>query len=434
MPCQDIPPLSEVPELHGIGLGYGRITDSQLRAAAASTQHEDIWLQGNGGEASFYNQGPLEAGACSPEGKVAESLVEGWQLKRLYDGPQMFYRLDLTCNRMNFHGTPIHSCKFDLASFNTCQRISGEGTVDGYCIDDNEDRIVKINVLSCSFSDDHPYGIDHGIDYGGYSINTPVVNEKAEKLLLSFLDSKQQQDYRESGYFGYIEKDIRREWKFHFRYHYPVEFRYSDSHYECNEFIGLCIELENETPTEDILLMSFLEVLGGRGDKIIKAGKRDPQPLRDDQRLHPGDSPSFRRAMQRLTEPARRSVLAMEQFREAIRIERLRVACLPRQCGRGDKIIKAGKRDPQPLRDDQRLHWGGSPEEGVIEFSGSEADLRRLSQRWSETIERGRTTMRELGEASRRVALLTHQFPRQCISEKNRETAIEVQMRRKNGI
>ena len=327
MPCPDLRPLSEIPELNGIGHGYGIITDSQLRAAATSTQHEDLWLQGNGGEARFYNQGPLEAGTCSPEGKVAESLVEGWQLRRFYSGPQMYYsRLDLTCNRMNFHGTPIHSCKFDLAGLNQYQRISGEGTVNGYCIDDNEDRIVQVNVLSCSFSDDHPYGIDRGIDCGDYSINTPVVNEKAEKLLLSFLDSKQRKSYKEGRFFEHFEEAVKREWRFHFKYHYPVEFRNQG-----DEFTGLCIELGNETPTEDILLMCLLEVRGGRGDKIVKTGERNPQPLRDDQRLHPGDSPSFRRAMQRLTEPAGRAVSAMERFRETIREEVLGIVGIPQQ-------------------------------------------------------------------------------------------------------
>ena len=172
-------------------------------------------------------------------------------------------------------------------------------------------------------------------------------------------------------YFGYIEKAVKREWRFHFRYHYPVEFIYSDSHYECNQFIGLCIELENKTPTEDILLMSLLEVRGGRGDKIIKAGHRDPQPLRDD----------------------------------------------------------------------QRLHRGASPEEGVIEFSGSEADLRRLRQRWSEAMEQGRTTMRQLGEAFNAATMPAEEFANQMreiqirscsispeqIGEEDRRTAIEIQ-------
>ncbi|GAH83116.1 unnamed protein product, partial [marine sediment metagenome] len=195
-----------------------------------------------------------------------------------------------------------------------------------------------------------------GPGYGVYGVdlanNKPEVNEKARELLLSFLDSKQQQDYRKLGHFGYLEEAAKREWKFYFRYHYPVEFRNLN-----DNFIGLCIELENETPTEDILLMSLLEVRGGHGDEIIKAGHRNPQPLRDDQRLHPGDSPEI----------------------------------------------------------------------GAIEFSGSEEDLRRLSQRWSEAIEQGRTTARELGEAFRRVASLTHQFPYEYLQQEDRRTAIEIQ-------
>ncbi|MBA7682798.1 hypothetical protein ES703_91151 [subsurface metagenome] len=38
------------------------------------------------------------------------------------------------------------------------------------------------------------------------------------------------------------------------------------------KFRGLCIDLDQETPTEDILLMCYLEVKGGRGDELIKAG------------------------------------------------------------------------------------------------------------------------------------------------------------------
>lgn len=349
MPCPDVPPLDE---------------------------NSERWIEGNGGVIRFYSQGPVEAVRFPPEGLAAESLIEDWWLRRYYDRGQMSYKLDLVCNRMDFHGIPIDYCEFDLGESGIGRRISGEGTYIGQHIDRRENRIVQIDARSLSIREDGPrsYGpldIQIGGEPGctvcrmlssgdevdsGFGVDLadskPKVNEKARELLLSFLDSKQQQDYRKLGHFGYLEEAAKREWRFYFRYHYPVEFRNLN-----DKFIGLCIELENETPTEDILLMSLLEVRGGHGDEIIKAGHRNPQPLRDDQRLHPGDSPEI----------------------------------------------------------------------GAIEFLGSGEDLRRLSQRWSEAIEQGRTTARELGEAFRRVASLTHQFPYEYLQQEDRRTAIEIQ-------
>ncbi len=390
MPCPDIRPLSEVPELNGIGYGNGILPNSEVPAVDG-----ERWIQGNGGVIRFYSQGPIEAGQYSPEGEVTESLVEDWWLRREYRGPQMSYGLDLVCNRMNFRGIPISHCEFDLVGSDIGRRLSGDGAyVDQHIDQHNENRIVRIQVSSLNLREESSlysaygsldfqrggevghtarvdYGVDLGIAGGDYSVNVPIVNEKAEELLLNFLDSKQRKSYKKDRFFEHIEKAANREWRFHFRIHYPVEFRSSDSHYECNPFIGLCIELENETPKEDLLLMSLLEVRGGRGDEIIKAGRRNPQPLREDQRLHPGDS----------------------------------------------------------------------PEEGVIEFSGSEADLRRLRQRWQETIERGRTTMQQLEQAFNAATMPAEDFANQMreiqirscgispeqIGEEDRRTAIEIQ-------
>jgi len=372
MPCPDIRPLSEVPELNGIGLGNGILPNPDVPPI-----DEERWIEGNGGVIRFYSQGPVEAGQFSPEGLAAESLVGHWRISLENCQEQEYAEMDLVCNRMNFHDIPISFCRFDLAEIG--RRVSGEGIYVDQHIDHHEDRIVRVNVRSLTISRENPClhgpldiqiggepghticqmispGDGVGPGYGVYGVdlanNKPKVNEKARELLLSFLEPKQQQDYRKLGHFGYLEEAAKREWKFYFRYHYPVEFRNQGAN-----SIGLCIELEDETPTEDILLMSLLEVRGGHGDKIIRAGHRDPQPLRDD----------------------------------------------------------------------QILHQGGSPEEGVIEFSGSEADLRRLTQRWSEAMERGRTTTRELGEAFRRVALLTHQFSQEYFQQEDRRTAIEIQ-------
>lgn len=336
MPCPDVPPIDE-----------GR------------------WLEGNGGVARFYSQGPVEAGQFSPEGVITESLVENWWLRREYSHnyEQMNHRLDLVCNRMDFRGIPISFCQFDLGGLGG--RISGDGAYIGQRIDQHEDRIVQVDARSLSLRQDGPRlggpldiriggeaGHTHGIYFSGieYANNKPEVNKKAEKLLLSFLDPMQKRYYKRLKRFEHLEKDAKREWQFHFRYHYPVEFRNPD-----DNFIGLCIELENKTPTEDILLMCLLEVRGGRGDDIIRAGKRNPQPLRDDQRLHRGASPE------------------------------------------------------------------------TIEFLGSEAELRRFSEQWRETMERGRTAFGDLEQAFRRVALLTHQFPQEYLQQEDRRTATEVQ-------
>jgi len=332
MPCPDVPPIDT-----------------------------ERWIEGNGGAIRFYSQGPVEAGQFSPEGLAAESLVGHWRISFENCQEQEYAEMDLVCNRMNFHDIPISFCRFDLAEIG--RRVSGEGVYIDQHIDHHEDRIVRINVRSLTISRENPYLHGPSIQIGGEVGHTPgmcpvctgdelEINEKARELLLSFLDPKQQQDYKKLGHFGYLEEAAKREWKFYFRYHYPVEFRNQGAN-----FVGLCIELEDKTPTEDVLLMSLLEVRGGRGDNIIKAGHRNPQPLRDD----------------------------------------------------------------------QRLHRGASPEIGVIEFSGSEADLRRLSQRWQEAMERGRTAFGDLERAFRRVALLTHQFPQECLQEENRGTATEAQ-------
>ena len=348
---------------------------------------EERWIEGNGGVIRFYSQGPVEVVRFPPEGLAAESLIEDWRLRRYYDRGQMSYKLDLVCNRMDFHGIPIDYCEFDLGESGVGRRISGEGTYIGQHIDRHENRIVQIDARSLSIREDGPrsygpldiqiggeagythgmfLGIDRGINSGDYSVDDELkINKKAEELLLSFLDTEQRKSYKKHKFFEHLEKAARREWRFHFRYHYPVEFRNPG-----DNFIGLCIELENETPKEDVLLMSLLEVRGGRGDEIIKAGHRNPRPLRDDQRLHRGASPGI----------------------------------------------------------------------GVIEFSGSEAELRQFRQRWSEAIEQGRTATRELGRAFRQASISARRFqeqireerlrimglPQQWVSEENRETATEV--------
>jgi len=88
-------------------------------------------------------------------------------------------------------------------------------------------------------------------------------NLKAKKLLLSVLSSKQRKQYKKSNCFTYQDKQ-KRDWEFHLRYHYPVVC--------VKPLTQLCIELGQETPTEDILLKAFLEIKGGRGDKMLEVG------------------------------------------------------------------------------------------------------------------------------------------------------------------
>ena len=145
MPCPDIRPLSEVPELNGIGLGNGILPNSDVPAI-----ENERWLEGNGGVIRFYSQGPTEADHFSPEGVVIESIVEDWWLRRVYSGPQMTYGLDLVCNRMDFRGIPINHCEFDLSGLNG--RISGEGIYVAQHVDCRDNRIVQVEARSLSLS------------------------------------------------------------------------------------------------------------------------------------------------------------------------------------------------------------------------------------------------------------------------------------------
>ncbi|GAH67325.1 unnamed protein product, partial [marine sediment metagenome] len=118
---------------------------------------EERWIEGNGGVIRFYSQGPVEAVRFSPEGLAAESLIDDWWLRRYYDRGQMSYKLDLVCNRMDFHGIPIDYCEFELAESGIGRRISGEGTYIGQHIDHHEDRIVQIDARSLSIREDGPH-------------------------------------------------------------------------------------------------------------------------------------------------------------------------------------------------------------------------------------------------------------------------------------
>lgn len=94
-------------------------------------------------------------------------------------------------------------------------------------------------------------------------------SKRAEELLLSFLDSEQKKTYKEKNFFKYKEIPQLRLWTFYNRFHYPVVVK--DARWN---FYNLCIQLDDKTPTEDILLMAYLEVKGGRGDKLLTLNPR----------------------------------------------------------------------------------------------------------------------------------------------------------------
>lgn len=88
-------------------------------------------------------------------------------------------------------------------------------------------------------------------------------NKKAEGLLLSVLDKTQRKAYKKYKSFSLYEQKKDRVWEFYFRYHYPVEVITKQ------ETFQLCVDFAEHIPTEDLLLAAYLEVKGGRGDKLF---------------------------------------------------------------------------------------------------------------------------------------------------------------------
>jgi len=92
-------------------------------------------------------------------------------------------------------------------------------------------------------------------------------HKQATELLLMFLDEEQAEQFRELGQFAFRDKKGRN-WTFFRRFHYPVTVLDSQK----DKYLKLCFDFDPKAPTEDLLLLAYLEVKGGRGDRLIKVG------------------------------------------------------------------------------------------------------------------------------------------------------------------
>jgi len=233
------------------------------------TRPEDsIEFRGSVGYATF-------SGHLDERGGVNGFDVEvfGWclEIRRsergvcTYDSRLRISRIDPV---INFESVSLYDCRFTLCEGHG-RRIEGQGRIVNFGLEGQELEI-EAHSFSIHSPDPYQYGIHRptftGFDFGK-GLEKP--NKKAEALLLSVLDKEQKSQYREEKRFRYTEQVKQRFWLFRFKYHYPVQYKYFDP---ASEFLGLCIDLDQETPTEDILLICYLEVKGGRGDALIKAG------------------------------------------------------------------------------------------------------------------------------------------------------------------
>jgi len=87
---------------------------------------------------------------------------------------------------------------------------------------------------------------------------TPA-QHKARKLLKKLLPLEEWKRFQKKGYFVYIDK-FKNRWEFINRFHYPIIFNDEQ----------ICISGDDEAPIEDLLIQCYLEVKGGRGDKLLK--------------------------------------------------------------------------------------------------------------------------------------------------------------------
>lgn len=94
-----------------------------------------------------------------------------------------------------------------------------------------------------------------------------AVHARATELLLMFLEKKEASDFEKDGRFQRHD-EMGRLWTFKRQFHYPIQVE--EAH---GAFIkSLCFDFDPEAPVEDLLLLAYLEVKGGRGDKLIEIG------------------------------------------------------------------------------------------------------------------------------------------------------------------
>jgi len=94
-----------------------------------------------------------------------------------------------------------------------------------------------------------------------------AIHEQATELLCMFLEPEQAAEFKDKGRFDYIDEE-NRTWRFIRRYHWPIEL-WTDGKLQRK----LCLDIDPEAPTEDLLLWAYLQVKGGRGEGILKTAK-----------------------------------------------------------------------------------------------------------------------------------------------------------------
>lgn len=94
-----------------------------------------------------------------------------------------------------------------------------------------------------------------------------AVHARGTELLLMFLEKKEADEFEKDGRFQWHD-EVGRLWTFKRQFHYPVQVveTYGASPKD------LCFDFDPEAPVEDLLLLAYLEVKGGRGDKLIEIG------------------------------------------------------------------------------------------------------------------------------------------------------------------
>ncbi|MBA7637462.1 hypothetical protein ES703_45107 [subsurface metagenome] len=91
-----------------------------------------------------------------------------------------------------------------------------------------------------------------------------AIHEQATELLCMFLEPEQVVELKEKSRFDYIDEE-NRTWRFLRRYHWPVELWINGKLQQ-----KLCLDIDPEAPTEDLLLWAYLQVKGGHGEEILK--------------------------------------------------------------------------------------------------------------------------------------------------------------------
>lgn len=143
-------------------------------------------------------------------------------------------------------------------------------------IDVELDYARNIRILKLTGSSEVPFVRTGGFAGETISFANPAftdsgfrkaIHEQATELLCMFLEPKQAQEFRKHGRFEYQDKQ-NRIWKFIRQYHWPIEV-WSNGVLQKE----LCLDIDPQAPTEDLLLWVYLQVKGGRGDEVLETAK-----------------------------------------------------------------------------------------------------------------------------------------------------------------